>query len=260
VHTVIDCRVHSILQAAAARTDQLIEFTFGNPYLVQLRSAAACEKAHNVAIVGAQTHRRVDLTLQGRVESFVILFQPGGLSRLFSIPADLLTDGHFEGRSVLGKSVDELRSQLGESRSFSERIRIVERYLLKQARTDWTRRSFIDVAKALTASRGPVRIAAMASSTGLGIRQFERKFTSEMGLSPRQYACIARFEAALEFKRRSPDLRWIQIAHEFGYHDQAHLVHDFQRLAGSSPVDTASRTALFSVIDDGHPNPFAQDG
>ncbi len=252
----IDCRMHSIIQPVAARTSPVIEFTFGDPYIVQIRAQHESERAHGVAVVGAQTYRRVDLNLQGRVESFVILFHPGGLSRLFSIPADLLTDRHFEGRSVLGESVDELRSQLGEARSFAQRIRIVENYLAKRASMPRTARAVADVASAMVRNRGAVRIAAMAESAGLSVRQFERNFASQLGMSPRLYACIARFEAAVECKKRSPDLRWVHIAHELGYHDQAHMVHDFQRLSGSSPAESASRIDIFA-LEDG--DPFVPD-
>ena len=48
-------------------------------------------------------------------------------------------------------------------------------------------------------------------------------------------------------------LRWIDIAHELGYHDQAHMVHDFQRLAGSNPADAASRMDMFALDDGGQP-------
>jgi AraC-like DNA-binding protein len=249
-HVGADCRVRAIVQPITARTAPAIEFTFGDPYNVEIRGKSRCETAHAVAVIGAQTHCRVDLELRGRVETFVIVFQPGGLGRLFSVPADLLTDEHFEGRSVLGRSTDDLRSRLGESSSFPERIRIVERYLMTRLAVERTERSVTDVAKVLLASRGAFRIAAMAQSAGLSVRQFERRFVSQIGMSPKLYARVARFEAALESKRRSPGLRWIDIAHELGYHDQAHMVHDFQRLAGSNPAAAASQMDMFT-LDDG---------
>jgi AraC-like DNA-binding protein len=248
VHVDADCGAHSIVQPVGARTAPAVEFTFGDPYKVEIRAESRCETAHGVAVIGAQTHRRVDLTLRGHVETFVIVFQPGGLFRLFSVPADLLTDAHFEGQSVLGRSADDLRSRLGESRSFSERIRIVERDLTRRPTVANTERSVIDVANAVLGSRGALRIAAMAESAGLSVRQFERRFASQIGMSPKLFACVARFEAALECKRRSAGLRWIDIAHELGYHDQAHMVHDFQRLAGSNP-DAASRMDMVTLND-----------
>jgi AraC-like DNA-binding protein len=64
-------------------------------------------------------------------------------------------------------------------------------------------------------------------------------------VSPKVYARIARFEAALKNKMQSPGMRWTDIAHELGYHDQMHMVHDFQQLSGSSPSDVAPRLDMF---------------
>ncbi len=56
-------------------------------------------------------------------------------------------------------------------------------------------------------------------------------------MAPKLYSRVARFEAALESKMRAPGLRWTDIAHDLGYHDQTHMVHDFRKLSGSTPSD-----------------------
>ena len=49
-------------------------------------------------------------------------------------------------------------------------------------------------------------------------------------------ARILRFEAALDSKARSSALSWTEVAHEFGYYDQMHMVHDFEEFAGGTPT------------------------
>ena len=66
-------------------------------------------------------------------------------------------------------------------------------------------------------------------------RQFERRFQYQVGMRPKLYARIARFEAALDAKARARNKSWTEIAHEFGYHDQMHLVHDFGQFSGETP-------------------------
>jgi AraC-like DNA-binding protein len=55
------------------------------------------------------------------------------------------------------------------------------------------------------------------------------------------YARIARFEATLDAKARAPARSWAQLARQFGYSDQMHLVHEFRQLAGRAPADTATQ-------------------
>ena len=91
----------------------------------------------------------------------------------------------------------------------------------------------------------------MCSSVGpgsyrrAGIRQFERRFRYEIGIPPKLYARIARFEAALRRKAAAPAMQWTDIAHALGYHDQMHMVHDFKRLSGDSPTAICGQLDMF---------------
>lgn len=81
-------------------------------------------------------------------------------------------------------------------------------------------------------------VAALAEAVNLSERQFGRVFRQIVGLSPKQFARIARLNRVLD----SPDytvhgLSLEQLAIRHGYHDPSHLVHEFQELAGMSPVD-----------------------
>lgn len=54
-------------------------------------------------------------------------------------------------------------------------------------------------------------------------------------MAPKLFARIARYQLALDSKVASPARSWLSIAHEFGYHDQMHMIRDFQSLSGASP-------------------------
>jgi hypothetical protein len=83
----------TVLQPVPARSPQAIEFTFGTPYEVYRLDRGGVEKANPIALIGAQTFRRVDLIMHGRVDAFTIVFQPGGMFAFFSVPAEKLTNG-----------------------------------------------------------------------------------------------------------------------------------------------------------------------
>lgn len=62
-----------------------------------------------------------------------------------------------------------------------------------------------------------------------------RRFREQIGLTPKAYANIVRFNRALELAR-GPKATWAEIALDCGYYDQSHLVRDFQRFAGRAPA------------------------
>jgi transcriptional regulator GlxA family with amidase domain len=85
------------------------------------------------------------------------------------------------------------------------------------------------------------------------LRQFERDFRREVGASPKVFARIARFQAALDAKIAAPKRSWLDIAHTFGYYDQMHMIHDFATLGRNSP------TRLVSQIGDSRPPALVAD-
>ena len=78
----------------------------------------------------------------------------------------------------------------------------------------------------------------MADRAGLSDRQFRRKFLQKVGMSPKLFARIARFEAALDLLARSPRGSWTEVAHRFGYYNQMHMVHEFAQFTGETPTRT----------------------
>ena len=232
-----------VMQPIPACTAPALEFVFADPFRVWLDDPMRHECAHAVTVIGTQTYRRVHLDVQGAVESFVVIFQPGGLSRLFSVPSEALTNRHFDARSVLGAAVDELRYRLGESTSFMERTRVANAFLLQRcARTE--AHDVTPIARAILRWSGRVRISEVARMAGVSVRQLERRFVSQIGVSPKVYARISRFEGALKAKKQSPAAAWTDIAQRLGYHDQMHMVHDFRQLAGSTPSELTARLGI----------------
>jgi len=241
----------TVIQPVPARTAPVVEFTFGDPYEVATAGKHGSEPAHSVAVIGPQTFRRVELAIRGHVDNFVMVFQPGGLFRLFSIPPRVLTNRHFDGVAVLGRAVDDLAARLGECSSFAERASTVDRYLLRRCPTGGAPTHIAAVAKDVELRNGGVRMSDLAARTGLSLRQLERRFGTEIGLAPKLYARITRFEAALKRKNELPGVRWTDVAHDVGYHDQMHMVHDFRDFSGSTPAAMLAELGMFAHTDAG---------
>jgi AraC-like DNA-binding protein len=169
------------------------------------------------------------------------MFQPDGLHRLFSIPMCELTDQDFEGSSVLGGFISQVRQRLGNSRSSEERVRLVDKLFVRQSVRSRGFDGISAAANGIILAGGRVGIPALAEKTGLSMRQFERRFIQQVGVRHKLFARIARFEAALENKAVFAAKSWTDVAHEFGYFDQMHMVHDFAEFTGGTPTETLTQ-------------------
>jgi AraC-like DNA-binding protein len=216
----------------------VIEFDFGDRINVLDYKQLAHRKSPTVVVVGPQTYRRVEMQLLGALESFVIMFQPDGLHRLFSIPMHELTDEDYEGHSLLGAFISRLQQRLGGCKSLEERARCVDGFLVRRAMDSRSDDGISAAANRIVVGGGRVEIAALANRAGLSMRQFERRFIQQVGMRPKLFARIARFEAALDTKARSATKSWTDVAHEFGYYDQMHMVHDFGEFSNKTPTET----------------------
>jgi AraC-like DNA-binding protein len=239
-----------VLQPIPACTAPALEFTFADPFTIRFPESARHAQSAAVTVIGGQTHRRVELAVQGATESFVVIFQPGGISRLFSIAAETLTNQHFDARAALGSSIDGLRARLGESRSFAERTRAANAFFMHRCARAGSS-DVAPIAREILRRRGCVRISDVAHMAGVSVRQLERRFASQIGMPPKLYARIARFEAAVKAKHDSPIVAWTDVAHGLGYHDQMHLLHDFRQLAGSTPSELSAHLGIILASEFG---------
>jgi transcriptional regulator GlxA family with amidase domain len=181
------------------------------------------------------------MRLSGGVESFAIFFQPMGFWQLFRLPVSSFVNHDYDGSAVLGPEADQLWNRMAETATFAERVKVAEAYLLRKAMNAERNTSIMNAALYMFRAKGTLRLNDVASQLSLGMRQFERNFLSEIGLSPKLYSRVARFQAALETRIHRQDTRWVNLANEFGYHDQMHLIKDFQKLSGLTPEGLLSR-------------------
>jgi AraC-like DNA-binding protein len=218
-----------------ARPKQLLTFSFADSYRIHRPGLGPGDASPRVTVVGPQTCAQPGLSVCGRIDNFTIHFQPSGFNRLFGIPMTELTDAAYDAYAVIGHKIPSLEVELGETSGFAERIQIAEDRLIRMLACDGTRDPVAIVANCLFASNGIQRVSTMATYSGLSPRQFERRFLAQVGVPPKLYGRIIRFNAALDHKLRLPGRAWSRIANDHDFYDQMHLVHDCAAFTGESP-------------------------
>jgi AraC-like DNA-binding protein len=236
VQREIQSGVETVLHPVTARSTHLIDFEFGDPIGIQPAGALFTRKAEAAALVGLQTSQQNQLLMQDKVKSFIVFFHAAAMYQLFRLPAADLVDRDYAAPSVLGTACSELYQRLGNARCFEERVQIVERFVFVQSLRERVAGSIELAANEILQKHGECRMDRLAQDTGLAVRSFQRLFRQHIGVSPKLYARIVRFESALKTKVSFPEKSWATIACQFGYHDQMHMIHDFEKLSGATPI------------------------
>src|SRR5262249_32612585 len=136
--------------------------------------------------------------------------------------------------ALWGAWAEELRECLLAARSAEARIQLMEEALLLRAR--WPLAPHPAVAYALAEFRRRERsVAEVTEQIGLSSRRFIELFRGEVGLTPKLYSRIQRFQAAIRRIRCGREFDWAELALDCGYFDQAHFIHDFRAFSGIVP-------------------------
>jgi AraC-like DNA-binding protein len=218
-----------------ARPKQLLTFSFADRFRMLRAGSRHSDSTPRVAAVGPQSCSRAGLSVLGRIDNFTIHFQPSGFHKLFGVPMTELTDAAHDAHAVIGPEVSTLEHELGEVAGFAERIQVIEKRLIPLALCQSRPDAVAIAANRLFASHGIQRVSAMAAASGLSTRQFERRFLAQVGVAPKLYARIIRFNAVLDNKLRFPSRPWSRIANDHDYYDQMHFVHDCRDFTGEAP-------------------------
>ncbi|GAA4462847.1 helix-turn-helix domain-containing protein [Nibrella saemangeumensis] len=188
-------------------------------------------------VVFGQHINRITLQLaQEEYLMFDVSFQPGVLARFLRNPLSEFVDQNIDAESVIGAEIRLVNDQLAHASHYEQMVAIVENYLWKRIQ-----RLQVDLLPLEKASRHMLAktnlwsLDQWAGHCCLSISQFERKFREQMGVSPKLFARIVRFDRAFWLKETNPQLDWLSVALQTGYYDYQHLVKDFKQFGGTTP-------------------------
>jgi len=168
-----------------------------------------------------------------------IVVRPGGFAGLFRERADLF----FE-RSVGLEQVwacPSLAERLGEAPAPADKLRALEALLAGHLRDGARRSALVDQAMHLFCEQG-LGVADCAKSVGVSERRLSQVFREHVGVAPKSWCRIRRFQGALQALYQAIDLPWAELALACGYYDQSHFANDFRGFSGIDPTTyTANR-------------------
>lgn len=178
-------------------------------------------------------------------------FWPAQVSPFLHVPLSGLVDKAVSIDDVWGPSGGRLA---GELRELDEpgRLERLESVLLAQLASGTTRARSVDVgglAASVLRRQGRVTVDVLAGAAGVSRQHLAREFRSRIGIAPKLYCRIARFQSGLKYARSRGTVDWAQAAHDLGYVDQSHLIADFRQFSGLTPQELATREWFHPFIE-----------
>jgi AraC-like DNA-binding protein len=196
--------------------------------------AAGRERPVSGALVAGAYRRPFTFDTRQNASVVGVHFRPGWAGVVLGVPPGELTDQHVDLEALWGRRARELRERLCAATTTHDRFAILEAELA--SRLD-QRHAHPVVRYALDRlARPQVRVGDIAKSASLSQRRLIELFSSAVGLTPKRFGRVLRFQRATTLARKGA-LDWTRVAYECGYYDQAHLIRDFRDLADVTPSD-----------------------
>jgi AraC-like DNA-binding protein len=179
-----------------------------------------------------------------------VCFRPGRAAPALGVPASDLADAHVDLESLWGRAAAELRDRLCTAATPARRFAVLAEVLLGRLRRSPPRHGAIPVAlDAFEQSDAGVKVRDLAQRVGLSQRRFIQLFTAEVGLTPKLYGRVRRFQRARELVRYATDPDWAAVAVACGFFDQSHLIRDFGEFSGLSPVAYLNQRTKHALLN-----------
>ena len=170
-------------------------------------------------------------------------FEPGATAALLQVPAIELTDSTASLEDVWGPPGARLAEDLAELDE-AARVDRLEAVLLHRMRRSPPRRPGVDVeglARWIRAESGSLDVRRLAEAAGVSRQNLGRQFRDAIGVSPKRYCRLARFQAGLAYAGAGSGVPWAQVAAELGYADQSHMIAEFREMSSLTPAALAAR-------------------
>jgi len=168
--------------------------------------------------------------------NLLIIFKEGGAAAFFKEPLHELGGISVSLDYLIQRSkVNAIEEELAAAANDSQRILIVERFLLSELKKTHFDPLVNEAIQQITQSKGDIKIKDLLLNLPISRDPFEKRFRKITGTSPKHFSVIVRLKSLIDNYSGFTSLT--DAAYAAGYYDQAHFIKDFRAFTGLAPLD-----------------------
>jgi len=225
-------------------TEIIIDLTEKPQYIYDNETLEKIQICRHAWVSGVRTQPITIPSGKGS-KMLIVAFKRGGGHPFYPFPMSELTDRVVGADLVFGRSFCELRERILYAPSVYCMFELVEKFLFQLGgdalHTDGTSKC-VEYALANIVSQPSMKsFQELSNHIGYSQKHFIDLFKRQVGVAPKQYLKIMRFQKAILEIESNQQIHWHQIALESGFYDQAHFINDFKTFSGFTPSEYVKR-------------------
>jgi AraC-like DNA-binding protein len=187
----------------------------------------------------------------GETGSFVVQFKPNGFLPFSTIPIKEMENKAISLEKLFGQNGLDIEQKILNAKSTSDRIQIIEAFLLKLLADRTTIDNIVkSTIETILKANGQFSVTEYSQNNNVNRRQLARKFSTAIGLSPKQLAKTIRIQTALKALLNNEQTSLTDLAYQNEYFDQAHFIKEFKEFTGLTPKEFYGDDLKMSLIFD----------
>lgn len=186
--------------------------------------------------VFGQLSAPLEIEPTGQTGIFAVRFHPEGFNPFATVPIKELEHKATALDLLFGAEGLALEEAVLNAKDTETRIHLTEAFLLQRLAGKAVQDRIIAAAlDTILGAKGQLPVQDLAQQMSINRRQLERRFSEQIGLSPKQLSKIIRIQASLKLLLQNQYSSLTELAYEGDYYDQAHFIKDFKEFTGLSP-------------------------
>lgn len=190
-------------------------------------------------LFGQPVYPRIVQTHTSGIDILGVKFKPLGIAKVTGVNMEQFADRIIAAEDIWGTAVDSLCDEMQAADETEKAIAALERFLIQQSEKIKLhyRVDSVNAALSLLGNHpGTVTIKTLEDQTNTTKKTLERAFLTYLGMGPKLYSRILRFNAAMQALQQGRHADIGKLGLELGYYDGAHFSSEFKRFSGKSPT------------------------
>lgn len=188
------------------------------------------------------------LSPEGEIDMIAVILHPLAAKLFSSYPMNEFCNQYIPVEDLENRELNHLVRTVRDEADVYKCIRQIELFLQKRLMADNYNSKRIANSIQLIVNHPQVKIDSLADNACLGYRHFKRIFTEHVGMNPKEYYRVIRFQRLLYILQQRPDMEITQLAYLCGFADHSHLVKDFKSFTGVSPTQYLLSRSPYSTF------------
>ena len=216
-------------------------FHYGDPFVVNHPGDSISTQPRSIVTGLCNTY--TDVSTNGDTGVVFIRFFPEGACNFFDFPLNAIENLSVDTMDLFRTEIRIIEERLYSEKTITGKTQIIEAFLLRHflpvRQSDYR---FIQTGiQLIKVSEMPLTTSGLSKTMAVTTKTLERKFSSLLGMSPKQFMKLVRYQKNLENLGTLKHLSLSELAYQTGYFDQSHFIKDFKAFTGYTPGEFIHR-------------------